>query len=69
MNTRILGLSLLGLLAASASVSAQEVTSQEEYLAATPARKVAFEPSCKHWFIQAFGSLTMPFDMWWSHDS
>lgn len=38
MNTRILGLSLLGLLAASASLSAQEVTSQEEYLAATPAR-------------------------------
>ena len=69
MNTRILSLSLLGLLAISASVSAQEVTSQEEYLATTPARKVAFEPSCRHWFIQAFGSLSMPFDMQWSHDS
>lgn len=69
MNKKIFSLSLIGLFLATASLSAQEVTSQEEYLTNTPAKDVAFEPSCKHWFIQAFGSLSMPFDMPWNQDA
>lgn len=68
MDNKILALSLLGLMALPLSLGAQEVTSAEEYVATTPARKVAFEPSWSHWFIQAFGSLSMPFDMPWGGD-
>lgn len=42
------------------TVNAQEVRSNEEYLANTPANKVAFEPSSKHWFIQLFGGINVP---------
>lgn len=47
------------------SVNAQEVRSNEEYLANTPSNKVAFEPSSKHWFIQLFGGINVPAYVFW----
>lgn len=47
------------------SANAQEVKSNEEYLAETPANKVAFEPTSSHWFIQALGGINVPFYTHW----
>lgn len=47
------------------TVNAQEVTSNEEYLASTPANKVAFEPTGSHWFIQALGGINVPMFTSW----
>lgn len=51
------------------SVNAQEVKSNEEYLAETPANKVAFEPTSSHWFIQALGGINVPFYTHWNHSA
>ncbi len=66
MRKTVIALSLAaaGLMAVSAN--AQEVRSNEEFLATTPARKVAFEPSSKHWFIQLFGGINVPGFVYWN---
>lgn len=60
MRKTVFGLSMAAAGLMALSVNAQEVRSNEEYLANTPSNKVAFEPSSKHWFLQLFGGVNVP---------
>lgn len=57
MNTKLLALSLASVLALSAT--AQEAESS--YVESTPARKVAFEPTTRNWFITLQGGINYAF--------
>lgn len=65
MRKTVLTLSLVAAGLFGLMANAQEVTSNEEYLAQTPANKVAFEPTSSHWFIQALGGINVPFYTHW----
>lgn len=58
MNTKLLALSLASVLALSAT--AQEAESSS-YVESTPARKVAFEPTTRNWFITLQGGIDYAF--------